>query len=135
MKLVVAMLFLAASSALALSGEEPTPAKRPRLTAAMMLHSTSAPAAEAEIGEGSIAAAGASAPPGVTMMAPFAVTTSALPVQVTHNRPVTAAPAEHSFDWRNGGTMLRDDGKIFSVKAGVDYDPEWNVLNFLKISW
>lgn len=135
MKLLVAMLVLAASQVLAQSGGEPTPAKRPRLTAAMMRQSTSARAVETDSDADTLSSTGATAPSGVTMMAPFAVTTSALPSQVTHDRPIMAAPPEHAFDWRNGGTVLRQDGKVFSVKAGVDYDPEFNVLNLLKISW
>jgi hypothetical protein len=135
MKLLGAMLVLTASRVLAQSAEEPTPARRPRLTAAMMQQSTSARAVETDNDADALLSTSATAPAGVTMMAPFAVTTSALPSQITHDRPIMAAPAEHAFDWRNGGTVSRQDGDVFTVKAGVDYDPEFNVLNLLKISW
>jgi len=135
MKLLVAMLSLTASQVLAQTGAEPTPAKRPRLTAAMMQQSTSARPLEVDGDEVAPNPAAASAPAGVTMMAPFAVTTSALPPQITHDRPLLPVPPEHEFDWRNGGTILKQDNSVFTVKAGVDYDPEFNVLNLLKISW
>ena len=135
MKLLVAMLSLTASQVLAQTGAEPMPAKRPRLTAAMMQQSASAQPLEVDRDGVATNPAAASAPAGVTMMAPFAVTTSALPPQITHDRPLLPVPPEHAFDWQNGGTILRQDNKIFSVKAGVDYDPEFNVLNLLKISW
>jgi len=135
MKYLAPLLLLAVAPVLAQSSDELVPAKRPRLSAEMLRQSTSARAGEIDNEEVAPQSGTLKSDPSLVVMAPFAVTTSALPIQVTHDRPVIAAPVEHPYTWRDGGTILRDDGKVFSVKAGVDYDPEFNVLNLLKISW
>ena len=129
MKLCALMLLTLAANTFAQSNGVTTPAPRPRLTEE--LRRTVAKGFEDSASNPAVRSAQPSGQDAV-MMAPFQVTSSRVPI---YGRPQGTDPIDRPFTWKTGGTFFRNDGRTFTTKLMVEYDPGYNVINLLKIYW
>jgi hypothetical protein len=68
----------------------------------------------------------------VVVLSPFAVFA---PKEKEFRSSEQPAPKSHPFTVETGGTMLEHEGKRFTTKIEIQYDPRARTFNLLKISW
>lgn len=126
MKLCCLFPLVIAASAFGASDPTPTvPAERPRLTDEMRRRVEGAAPAQAD-------AVSAKPADSAVTLPPVQVGGSYQPGPLTPDQQI---PAGRPFTWKDGGTILRHDGSQLTTQLEFRYNPEWNAVEFLKISW
>lgn len=128
MKLYPLIWLVLAVSAFAESDAIKTPAERPRLTTEERRNASKGDSSSAKAGGVN---ATSSAQDSVAM-APVEVTGSYVPPT---RRAEDEDPESRPFAWKEGGTILKRDGPVFTTQLVGQYNPRVRAWEFFKISW
>jgi hypothetical protein len=124
MKLCCLFPLIVAASALGASDPTATvPAERPRLTDEMRRRVEG----PAQVDTISAKPAGSA-----VELPPVQVGGSYQPGPLT---PEQENPAGRPFTWKDGGTIFKRDDSRLTTELEFRYNPDWNAVEMLKISW
>ena len=115
--LLLATIAVTVTSAADSSG---TPAPRPRLTKELRQRAETSSRNTANADDGTV------------QLEPVEVKGDA---HLIYREPQVERPADHPFNWRDGGTFLRRDGRHFTTRIGFQYNPDAGGFNILSFSW
>lgn len=125
MKLCLFPLMVAASVLRASDPPAIVPAERPRLTDKMRRSVEASAPAQAETAMAKRAG-------DAVMLPPVEVGGSYQPGPIT---PDQGNPGGRPFTWKDGGTLFKREGSRLTSELEFKYNPQWNAVELLKISW